>query len=332
MDRRTFARAAFLGMGASLLTRPESVATALPIAPPPRPVTTIGLIADPHHGLAPDAAARLDTFMAAVADRKPDLVMQLGDFCHPPRAVKAAADFLRAFEGFRGPKYHVLGNHDLDLARSKREILDAWGVREAFYSFDHGGFHFAVLDCNFVKDAGGAYADWTPGRRYENRVHPDQLDWLKADLEKTALPTVVVSHQGFGPKDSGGVVPNGDDVRAVIAAARRGGKGGRVVLCLHGHNHLDGATVVEGVHYLQLNSASYLWVGEEYGRMAPYSEPLFAFLTLDPAGTIRLTGRAGAFRKPSPADRGYPNADKVTASIADRVLRFDPSGSRQPGA
>lgn len=314
-DRRGFLRgAAGLAVAGTAAAAPT----------PPRPVTTIGLIADPHHGLAPDAATRLDAFMAAVDRRKPDFIMQLGDFCHPPRAVPGAAAFLKAFAGFRGPRYHVLGNHDLDLARNKREVLDAWGVREAFYSFDHGGFHFAVLDCNFVKGSGSTYADWSPGRRYENRIHPDQLDWLKADLAKTALPTVVVSHQGFGPKDAGGVVPNGDEVRTAIAAANRGARDGKVVLCLHGHNHLDGAAVVDGVHYLQLNSASYLWVGEEYGRMAPYSDPLFAFLTLDPAGTIRLAGRAGTFRKPTPADRGYPNADRVTASIADRVLRFDP--------
>ena len=97
-----------------------------------------------------------------------------------------------------------------------------------------------------------------------------------------------------------------------------------MILCLHGHNHHDGATEVDGVHYLQINSASYLWVGEEYGRMAPYADALFGFLTLDPAGTIRLLGRASTFRRPTPAERKYPAADKVVAAITDRVLRFAP--------
>jgi hypothetical protein len=306
-----------------------TAAAALPVvasqdvAPPPRRVVTVGLIADPHHGLAPDAARRLDAFLAAAAARRPDFVMQLGDFCHPPRAAKGAAEFVRAFDSFAGPKHHVVGNHDLDFARSKREILDAWGAKDAVYSFDHGGFHFAVLDCNFVKEADGAYRDWTPGRRYESRAHPDQLDWLKADLAGTRLPAVVVSHQGFGPEESEGVVPEGEGVRAVIAAANKATPG-RVVLCLHGHNHHDGATVADGVHYVQINSASYLWVGEQYGRMAPYTDPLFAFLHLDPAGTIRLTGKASTFEKPTPAERKYPQADKVAAGIADRTLRFTP--------
>ncbi len=58
----------------------------LSAAPPQQQTTKIGLITDPHHGLAPDADKRLDAFMEAVADRKPDFVMQMGDFCHPPRA------------------------------------------------------------------------------------------------------------------------------------------------------------------------------------------------------------------------------------------------------
>ena len=289
-----------------------------------RPTCTLGLIADPHHGLAPDAQTRLDSFMAAVDKRKPDLLLQLGDFCHPPRAVKEAAAFLRTFEQFRGPRYHVLGNHDLDMARSKREILDAWGAERGFYSFDQGGFHFVVLDCNFVKNRNGSVADWSRDRPYEGRISPDQIAWLKDDLNKTNDPTVVISHQGFAPKVNGGVVPNGDEVRAVIAAANRRKGGGRVVLCMHGHNHLDGACVLDGVHYLQLNSASYLWVGEQYGRMAPYADPLFAFLELDPSGTIRLIGKGSTFSKPTPADRGLPNADAFFASIASREFRFTP--------
>jgi hypothetical protein len=313
-------RRAFLSVAAGLAV----AGTARAGQPDLRPTCTIGLIADPHHGLAPDAAARLDAFMAAVHDRKPDLLLQMGDFCHPPRAVQSAAAFLRAFEAFRGPRYHVVGNHDLDLARSKREILDVWGAEKSFYSFDHGGFHFAVLDCNFVRNSNGKDVDWSQQHRYEGRVSADQVDWLKGDLDRTSLPTVIVSHQGFGPKSAGGVVPNGEEIRAVIAAANKRQKGAKVVLCMHGHNHMDGATTVDGVHYLQINSASYLWVGEQFGRMAPYTDPLFAFMELDRAGSIRLVGRTSTFRKPTPAERGYPDASTVTASIASRELRFTP--------
>jgi hypothetical protein len=197
-------------------------------------------------------------------------------------------------------------------------------VKEAFYSFDHGGFHFVALDCNFVKKSRGQFVDWSPGDRDEGQVHPDQIDWMKADLAKTKLPTVIVFHQGFGPKGEGGVVPNGDEVRKAIDAANSGPGGKKVVLCLHGHNHCDAARIISGVHYVEINSASYFWAGEKYGGMAPYRDPLFAFLTLEPRGTIRLTGRASLFQRPTLAERGYPDAEKMSASITDRKLRFDP--------
>jgi hypothetical protein len=297
--------------------------TARAMSPPPRPICTVGLIADPHHGLAPDAEARLDAFMAAVEQRKPDLLIQMGDFCHPPRRVASATSFLRKFEQFRGPRYHVVGNHDLDMAKTKREILDVWGAERSFYSFDQNGFHYVVLDCNFVRAGNGKFQDWAPNRPYEGRISGEQFEWMKSDLKGNRLPTVVISHQGFGPKLAGGVVPNGAEVRAIIAENNKREGSGKVILCMHGHNHLDGASVVEGVHYLQINSASYLWVGEQYGRMAPYADPLFAFLELDPAGTIRLTGKGSTFVKPTPVERGYPNS-AVLASIASRELPFTP--------
>jgi 3',5'-cyclic AMP phosphodiesterase CpdA len=313
-DRREFLSAAAAAAAAG---------TATAAWPAPRPICTIGLIADPHHGLAPDAEARLDAFMHAAELRKPDMLIQMGDFCHPPRKVKSATAFLRTFEQFRGPRHHVIGNHDLDMARSKREILDVWGADRSYYSFDQGGFHFVVLDCNYVRTADGKSLDWSPDRPYEGRISAEQVEWFKRDLEKTQLATVVISHQGFGPKWSGGVVPNGNEIRAIIATNNRQARGGKVILCMHGHNHLDGASVVDGVHYLQINSASYLWVGEQYGRMAPYADPLFAFLELNPAGTIRLVGKGSTFVKPTPIERGYPN-DAVLASIASRELPFTP--------
>jgi hypothetical protein len=58
--------------------------------------------------------------------------------------------------------------------------------------------------------------------------------------------------------------------------------------------------------------------------MAPYADSLFAFLTLDPTGAIRLAGRDSTFRKPTPKERKFPQADQVVAKITDRTLRFQP--------
>ena len=71
----------------------------------------MGVIADLHFGLAPDAMDRLQSFMNDVDQLKPDCILQLGDFNF---GVGDAADCVREWEQFPGPRHHVLGNHDMD--------------------------------------------------------------------------------------------------------------------------------------------------------------------------------------------------------------------------
>ncbi len=71
-------------------------------------------------------------------------------------------------------------------------------------------------------------------------------------------------------------------------------------LCLHGAHHRL-ATRVDDVHYVQIRSASYLWVCEVRadGRLHRFAVRV---LTLDPKGTIRLTGRKSTFaNRPRPS-------------------------------
>jgi hypothetical protein len=163
-----------------------------------------------------------------------------------------------------------------------------------------------------------------------DHVSQEQIEWLRAELAAATRPTVILSHQGLDDIWDGGAVPNRAEVRAVIRAANQRERertgAPRVVACLCGHHHLDSASVIEGVHYLQLNSASYYWAGGDRGSDGPravIAEPLFAFLTLDPAGKIEVRGRRGGFRPPSPADKGHPEAARLSASISDRRLEFE---------
>lgn len=318
-------------MDASLISRREmlaglTAATLVSELPAADPATTvrIGLIADPHHGLAPDALSRLDAFMDSMNRAKPDALIQLGDFCHPPRAVPEAKDFLKIWNQFRGPKYHVIGNHDLDNAREKQEVLDCWQLKQPYYSFDIGPVHIAVLDCNFVLED-KKYLDWKPGQRYQNHVHPEQAEWLESDLIITKKPTIILSHQALDEVWYGGRVPNRLVIRNVIDRVHRREKRQKVLACLCGHHHLDHYSTIDRVPYLHINSASYFWVGEEYGRMAAYRDPLFALMTIDLFdGTLRILGRESVFNAPSPSDRDYPDAARISASIRNRLIRFDP--------
>ncbi|WP_068079852.1 metallophosphoesterase family protein [Novosphingobium rosa] len=66
----------------------------------------------------------------------------------------------------------------------KRFFIERFGP--TYYSFDHKGVRFLVLDSIGI----------TPDRNYEGRVDAAQLDWLKAELGglKPGQPLIVVTH------------------------------------------------------------------------------------------------------------------------------------------
>lgn len=327
-SRRDFLRTSGAALaGATLLPVADALAAVDPVARP-QPIR-LGVITDLHHGFQPDALSRLEAFRRQVEAEPPALLLQLGDFCHPR---PDARECLRLWEGFKGPRYHVLGNHDMDHA-TKRQTMDFWGMPEPHYSFEAGGFHCVVLDCNFLLRDGRhvdyANSNYYLDRELRDRISPEQVEWLRSDLAATRRPTVIFSHQALDEIWDGGAVPNRLAVRAVIreanARARERNGAPQVIACFCGHHHLDSASVIEGVHYVQVNSASYYWAGGKLGSDGPravYAQPLFAFVTLDPAGEIRVQGRRGEFQRPTPTETGHPEAARLSASITDRTLKF----------
>jgi len=289
-------------------------------APASKPLA-FAAIADVHHGLMPDAHARLERFFEAVQQRQPDFVVQLGDFCHP---VAEAGGFLKTWHSYRGAKHNVLGNHDMDFG-AKADIMDRLEMNRAYYSFDAGGFHFVILDCNYLHRE-GRFTDFAHGNYfgqsdYRDWVSQDQVEWLKADLAASRLPGIVFTHQ---PVQGYWDLPAPErraNVRGVFSRANRR-RSGSVVACLSGHEHVDAHRCAGDIDYLIINSASYYWVGEEYGRLAQYRDPLWAFVTIE-NGVMTVEGRSSGFIPPSPRDRKHPNGDRVTASIANRRISLN---------
>jgi alkaline phosphatase len=224
------------------------------------PAVSFGIVTDCHYAdIAPsgnryyrESEAKLAECVGEMNRRGVDFLIELGDFKDQGTTATATLDYLRVIEDvyktFNGPRYHVLGNHDMDRI-SKRQFLTAvenTGVAppDSFYSFDVKGFHFVVLDANFRPDGTGYDSgnfDWA-----EACVPPPQLDWLAADLAATALPSVVFIHQLLDADTGPVYVRNAAEVRNVLERSRR------VRAVFQGHHHAGAYRRRGTIHYYTL--------------------------------------------------------------------------------
>jgi predicted phosphodiesterase len=315
MTRRDLLKAGAAMTGGTLLAR-----IGLPISQPTKAnVLRAAVITDLHHGLAPDAMPRMEAFIKAIHERKGvDLALQMGDFTY---GGPASDEVLKLWHGLKMPRINVLGNHDMDKT-TKDAIMAQWKMPARYGAYDHGAFRFVVLDLNHYKKAGKleAYANgnYFTDNATHNWADPEQLAWLEKKLTKGAKPTIVVSHQplGFGAKDKP-LPPEQVEVLSVITKARAANPRGAVVACLCGHMHIDRLATVDGIPCLCVNSASYFWGN----GMQPYKDPLYAFMEFDPAGELRVFGKASEFVK----ERPKFDVEGLSASISDRRIRFGES-------
>lgn len=280
-----------------------------------------------------DAEDRLRRFIEMAKQERLDFIIQLGDFCRPYEKNRR---FLGIWEAFSGSRHHTLGNHDNDGGFQWQQVQEFWKMPRRHYSFDQAGWHFVVLDGNEIK----------PGKRapgYPRYIGPEQRAWLREDLKKTDAPTILFSHQSLEDPDG---VENGAEVRAILEQANATAGWRKVGACLSGHHHIDFATQIAGIHYVQINSMSYQWLGEKFPQVrygpevdkahpyikytVPYRDALFATLTLSAEGGLLITGRRSEFVGPSPWELGMAEVkgtsrdkDRLVPWISDRQMKVE---------
>ncbi|MDO5979017.1 metallophosphoesterase family protein [Flavivirga spongiicola] len=287
----------------------------------------IGIVADVHQDVIHDGYARLRFFMDDMKKRQPDFIIQMGDFALPKLQNQP---FLDVWNEFEGPAYHILGNHDMrDSGFTREQTMAWWGMKERYYSFDQGDFHFIVLDGNDKNPK--------PWSGYDRYIGEEQKEWLKDDLKKTQKPTVVFVHQSLEAEHG---IANGEEIRDILEKSKTASKQLKVIACLCGHHHTDYVKEINGIPYIQINSMSYKWVGGKYKRerfaphvenafpwvksTCPYKDPLYTLLTLDAyRGELHLEGSSTSFIAPTPKEIGMPNADEMSPTITERNLTFD---------
>ena len=280
-----------------------------------------------------DAEDRISDFIKYAEKEDVNFIIQLGDFCLP---FERNEIFLGKWDSFDGKKYHVLGNHDMDVS-PKAFIQNFLGMARPYYSFDSGDFHFIVLDPNYYTQ-GEKMISYNSGDFYKhagNRCHIPQLQlqWLKKDLAETTKKTIIFSHQSL---EHWGGIKNREELYRIFAEANKNTK--KVIACFSGHDHQDRYREIDGIHYVGINSLSFAWVGSnlEYsGRFPetiekkypnlkytlPYREAVFAVVEIDKKGKLRINGVQSAFIKPGPKELGA-SENSYSASITDRELEF----------
>ncbi|HEX5169016.1 MAG TPA: metallophosphoesterase [Cyclobacteriaceae bacterium] len=228
-----------------------------------KPLLSFGIVTDSHYADREPAGTRyfrdslqkMREAMAEMNKQRLDFVVHLGDFKdqdeHPDENKTLA--YLQKLEDsyavFKGPRYHVLGNHDTDSISKKQflQYVTNTGIdkNRSYYSFDQQGLHFVVLDADYKIDG----TDYDKGNfEWTDSFIPDkQLQWLKDDLQKTKTPTVVFVHQLLDNVDDHDFcVKNADDVRDVIQKQKN------VLAVFQGHRHKERYNKLENVHFCTL--------------------------------------------------------------------------------
>ncbi len=273
----------------------------------PRPLR-FGVITDIHQDIMHDGIERISAFVEAMNEARPDFIIQLGDFCIPHERNR---EFLKAWNRFNGPRHHVLGNHDMDGGFTREQAVAFLGMPARYHAFRQHGIQFVVLDGN---DPGGSATG------YKRYIGPEQRDWLASILNTGSEPVVIFIHQAL---DHPSGIENREEIRELLARPRLRDGSPRVLAVFCGHHHQDWTHTLSGTHHLQINSASYQWVGDKYAhdsyppdvlqshpdlRMTcPYQDPLWTLVTLDLyVGRLLAEGRSSTWVGLSPAELGVP--------------------------
>jgi predicted phosphodiesterase len=277
-----------------------------------------GIVTDTHYAerAAPGNSNRyynesLDKISECVDvmnEQNVDFLIELGDFKDQGISPKEEETLIflntveKEFRRFKGPRYHVLGNHDHDSI-SKQQFLEGisnegFMKASSYYSFNKNSFHFIVLDANYTSygleyDHGNF--DWR-----DAHIPEIQLEWLKRDLHQNRMPTVVFIHQRLDtpPANNQYCPDNADMVRKILE------DNGNVMIVFQGHYHEGDLCKINNIYYYTLK-AVIEGTGPENNN--------YAIVEIDEDMLIRIKG----FRK---TDSLNLNFSAITSTIKSIVL------------
>ena len=271
---------------------------------PPHPVDAagrravrFGVLTDVHYSSRKkwadrhfrDSLAKMRQAVDAFNGCNLDFIIELGDMkdmgVKPDRPE--ALGFLDAIEGefssFSGPRYHALGNHDMDCI-SKEDFLshtENHGAAKGkpYYSFEVADKKFIVLDACFNKDmtpyCRGNF-NWTKAFLPE-----EELAWFDEELKGATGQAVVFCHQlldGFSVRAGAPRSIFVSNWKKAVAIMERHGN---VIASIQGHHHDGHYSFRNGIHY---------WTMKGMITGAYPSHNSYATVEVSPDGDMAIKG------------------------------------------
>ncbi|SDJ94089.1 Calcineurin-like phosphoesterase [Microbulbifer yueqingensis] len=233
---------------------------------------------------------------ANLLDPRPDFFVFGGDLAH--LGTRAELDHGAEMLGaLHGKLYMVMGEHDyyLDMGDYWRKLYG-----DDYYSFDHKGVHFVVLNSILT------YDDWnrrwdTPGRRMQEMALLDnpngspfmvgerQREWMRKDLDSQDkdTPIVVFSHSplqkiyrgwNFWTEDA-------DEVQKMLAPFRESN-------VIYGHVHQIQYNQIGNIAFTSVMSTAWPWPYPESYALAESHLPILTvpMNRADPSNERDATG------------------------------------------
>lgn len=236
-----------------------------------QPILSFGIVADLQYCDAPplknryfrNSIKKLKVSIADLNTRTLDFVVNLGDVID--KDWESFGDILPLFSQFKAPVFHVLGNHDYEVADGKKALVHLRIGTEKYYSFSVKNWQFIVLDgneistfANLPESSENAQAEgWLRSLEEEAQIHANfwnggigktQLYWLKSCLTQAAegdMKTIIFCHYPLYPPDRHNLL-NQEEVLMLI----KNYKG--VKMWINGHNHDGNYGLFADIHFLNV--------------------------------------------------------------------------------